>query len=132
MAIWFGWIAIEVGMGLPVGLVESQIVLSGDDELELCVDAGEHPQRFLEAGNISYSSQVTAMEEHVSFGCRQLERSNVVGSIVEAKGVGVRDDQELRRDSNYLRHVLARLASGSWPNGFGHLARRRNDDEQFT
>ena len=81
-----------VGMGLPVGLVELQIVIPRDDEPQLCVDAGEHLQRFLEAGNTSYLSHVAAMEEHVGFWCRQLERSNVLSSIVEVEIVSVGDD----------------------------------------
>ena len=68
------------------------------------------------------------MEEHVGFCCRHLERPDVVVSIVEVQVVGVRDDQELRWDSDYLRHSPARLASGSCSNDFGHLGRRGIDN----
>ena len=121
-------VPIVIGMGLPVGLVEFQIVVSRDDELQLCVDAGEHLQRFLEAGNTSYLSQVAAMKEHVGFWCRQLESSDALSSIVEVEVVGVGDDEEICRDSGLLRHLLARLASSSWPDEFGHLARQSDDD----
>ena len=116
-----------LGMDLPVGIVEFQIVVPWDDELQLCVDAGEHLQRFLEAGNTSYLGQVTAMEEHVGFWCRQLERSDILGGIIKVEVVGVRDDEELCCDCGFLRHMLARLASSSWPNGVCHLPGRSNE-----
>ena len=128
MIIWVIRVPIVVDIGVPVGLVKLQVVVSWDDELQLCVDAGEHLQRFLEAGNTSYLSQVTAMEEHVGFWGWQLERSDVPGSIVKVEVVSVGDDEEICRDSSCLRHMLAGLASGSWPNKFGHLARGCNDD----
>ena len=113
MIIWFIRGAIVIRLGLPVGLVEFQVVVSRDDELQLCVDTGEHLQRFLEAGYTSHLSQVAAMEEHVGFWRRQLERLKSLVSIVKVRVVSVRDDQEVCCDSSFLLHLLAKLDSGN-------------------
>ncbi len=66
-------VTVVVGLRFPVSFVEFQVVVAGDEEFQLRIDASKHLQGLLERGDATAMRQIATVEEYVGFGCGQLQ-----------------------------------------------------------